>query len=54
MAVFSSSTPAGLTVNPEYCSNFNGIILPLATNEGHSRVRGENTGVSLSRNSVNG
>ena len=25
-------------VNPEYCSNFNGIILPLATIEGHSRV----------------
>ena len=23
-------------VNPEYCSNFNGIILPLATTEGHS------------------
>ena len=25
-------------INPEYCSNFNGIILPLATNEGHSRA----------------
>ena len=27
-------------VNPEYCSNFNGIILPLSTVEGHSRVSG--------------
>ena len=25
-------------VNPEYCSDFNGIVLPLATTEGHSRV----------------
>ena len=25
-------------VNPEYCSNFNAIILPPATIEGHSRV----------------
>ena len=25
-------------VNPEYCSNFNGIILPLATIKGHSCV----------------
>ena len=39
MAVFSSSTPATrIELNPEYCSNFIGIILPLATVEGHSRV----------------
>ena len=38
MAVFSCSSYTHW-VNPEYSSDFNGIILPLATIEGHSRMR---------------